>query len=210
MVNTYGIVSIFSASPTSFPRYALAEAAYDRPKSGYHAVGGFGVANNNGVILGPSLFLRARSKDKLSQKAALSWATDIKQWVRFVEVIQVGHKAPPYDFDLMAIDESTLKRYGDFLTRLTISKEGKRLTTATVRTKLMRVCFMYQWFADNGWYLGDLGGRAEQGNKRLSVRPMGFLAHIGQRKDKPTKLGPMGSAYAGASLRVAAKTCLGR
>lgn len=194
MRNQYGSVVVFSDVRAGFPRYALAEADYDRDRSGYFALGGFGVSNHNGVILAPSLFLRAVSKDRLTRKAALSWATDIKQWVRFVEAVQTQGQKVPYEFDLMSIDEAMLKRFGDLLTRLTVSREGKRLTTATVRNKLMRVCTMQQWFSDNGWYHGDLGPRAERSSKSFSIQPMGLLAHIYQRRQE-AKAGPMGSKF---------------
>lgn len=198
MTNDYGLVCIGKSPGGGFPHYALAETGYGlaRDKSGYFILGGFAVENNNGVILAPSLFLRSVSKNRLSRKSALSWATDVKQWVRFIEVVQVKQKKPPYTFDLMSVDQDMLKRYGDFLTRLTFSREGKRLTTATVRNKLLRVCTMQQWFADNRWYLGDLGPRAERASKSFSIQPMGLLAHIHKQRPKSSIEGPMGSAFA--------------
>lgn len=196
MYNDYHLIHIVDTPPASFPRYALAEAGYVGDTSGYFVLGGFGVANNNGVLLAPSLFLRAVCKDRLSRKSALSWATDIKQWVRFIEASQMKGKIPPYEVDLMSIGEETLKRYGDFLTRLASSREGKRLTTATVRNKLLRVCTMQQWFADNGWYQGDLGPRSGGATKRFSIQPIGLLAHIHNRRPIPHAEGPMGSKFA--------------
>lgn len=197
MFNDYGIVSIGNAPGTAFPRFALAETGYDRSKSGYFVLGGFAVQNHNGVILGPSMFLRAVSKDRLSKKSARSWATDIKQWVRFVEFVQVGRKEPPYEFDLMGVDEGTLARYGDFLSRHTRSRADCQLSTNTVRNKLQRVCAMQQWFADNRWFYGDLGPRAEVRATSRFPRPTGFLAHIHKRSaTSASKMGPMGSQFA--------------
>ena len=161
MFSEYGIVKIGEVPGAAFPRFTFAEAGYDRGKSGYFVLGGFAVQNHNGVILGPSMFLRAVSLDRLSKKSARSWATDIKQWVRFVEFVQVGRKDPPYEFNLMDVDEETLARYGDFLSRHTRSRADCQLSTNTVRNKLQRVCAMQQWFADNRWFYGDLGPRAE-------------------------------------------------
>lgn len=197
MFNDYGIVKIGNAPGAAFPRFTLAETGYDRSKSGYFVLGGFAVQNHNGVILGPSMFLRAVSKDRLSKKSARSWATDIKQWVRFVEFVQVGRKDPPYEFNLMHVDEETLKRYGDFLSRHTRSRADCQLSTNTVRNKLLRVCAMHQWFADNRWFYGDLGPRAEARVKSRSPRPTGLLAHIHSRSATgASKTGPMGSQFA--------------
>jgi len=192
----YGTVSVVKTPGPAFPRFTLAETGYDTDKSGYFVLGGFAVRNNNGVVLGPSMFLRAVSQGRLGKKSAQSWATDIKQWVRFVEFVQVGRKEPPYEFDLMNVDEETLKRYGYFLSNHATSRADCQLTTATVRTKLWRVCAMQQWFADNKWFYGDLGARAEAKANSRSTRPTGFLAHVHKRKAPAgSKKGPMGSQY---------------
>lgn len=197
MLAEYGTVSIMKMPGASFPRYAVAETGYGTDKSGYFVLGGFAVRNNNGVVLGPSMFLRAISKDFLTWKSARSWATDIKQWVRFVEFVQVGKKDPPYEFDLMKVDEDTLRRYGDFLVRIAKTRDGRQLSTSTVRNKLSRVCAMQQWFADNGWYHGDLGPRAQPTTNKRSTRPTGLLAHIhGRQTTKARRDAPMGSKYA--------------
>ncbi|MEM8958484.1 MAG: hypothetical protein AAGC86_11785 [Pseudomonadota bacterium] len=181
----------------TFPRFTLAETGYETDRSGYFVLGGFAVRNNNGVVLGLSMFLRAVSQNRLGKKSAQSWATDIKQWVRFVEFVQVGRKEPPYEFDLMNVDEETLKHYGYFLSNHATSRADCQLTTATVRTKLWRVCAMQQWFADNRWFYGDLGARAETKAKWRSARATGFLDHVHKRQAVVgSKKGPMGSQYA--------------
>lgn len=197
MLREYGLVSVMSTPGAAFPRYTLAEADYDSDRSGYFVLGGFAVKNHNGVVLGPSMFLRAVSKDRLTKKSALSWATDIKQWVRFVEFVQVGRRAPPYEFDLMNVDEETLRRYGDFLSRHAQSRTNRQLSTSTVRNKLWRVCSMQQWFAENRWFYGDLGPAAETKTNSRSARPTGFLAHVHTRRAPgASKRGPMGSQFA--------------
>lgn len=197
MLDKYRTVSIAKTPSPAFPRFTLTETGYDTDKSGYFVLGGFAVRNNNGVVLGPSLFLRAVSQGRLGKKSAHSWATDIKQWVRFVEFVQVGRKEPPYEFDLMNIDGETLKRYGYFLSNHARSRANCQLATATVRTKLWRVCAMQQWFADNKWFYGDLGARAELKANSRSARPTGFLAHVHNRNATPrSRMGPMGSQYA--------------
>ena len=197
LITECGLVKVGKLPGAAFPRFTLAATGYDTKKSGYFVLGGFAVRNHNGVVLGPSMFLRAVSKDRLSKKSARSWATDIKQWVRFVEFVQVGRKDPPYEVDLMDVDEETLKRYGDFLSRHARSSADRQLATATVRNKLWRVCAMQQWFAENRWFYGDLGPRAETKANSRSARPTGFLAHVhGRRATGASKKGPMGSQFA--------------
>ena len=66
MFNEYGVVRIGNLPGAVFPRFTLAEAGYDTVKSGYFVLGGFAVRNHNGVVLAPSMFLRAVSKDRLT------------------------------------------------------------------------------------------------------------------------------------------------
>ena len=202
LLSDYGIVHVIERPGTTFPRFTLAETGYDGSKSGYFVLGGFAVANNGGVVLAPTMFLRSSCKNRLARKSAQSWATDIKQWVRFVEAVQAGKRRPPYEIDLMVVDETTLKQYRDFLTRIARSRSGQQLATSSVRNKLMRVCVMYQWFADNGWYHGDLGPRAESSGDKFSIQPVGLLAHIHKRSSKRSHEAPMGSKLAlGAESR---------
>lgn len=196
MVDPSKGVYIIREPGSAFPRFTLAESGYRRDKKGFFVLGGFAVGNNNGVVLAPSLFLREICENRLSRKSGRSWGTDIKQWVRFVEVVQVKKRVPPYSIDLMSVDETTFKRYGDFLTRIARSSSGQRLSTSTVRNKMMRVCIMYQWFSDNRWYHGDLGPRAKDVGGRLRLQPRGMLAHIHKGYHPAPGRAPMGSRLA--------------
>ncbi len=75
------------------------------------------------------------------------------------------------------------------------TRRGERLAPKTIAAKIYRVCAMYAWFAEKGWFRGDLGPSALRKRGYRRGRASGG-AHSRTGGNEGTLLGPTGSALA--------------
>jgi hypothetical protein len=158
-------------------------------------LGCFRAENHNGVILPISLFMRTAARNRMDPKTAIAWAVDLKHWALFYEAVRCRGLEPPYDFDLFDAGEDDLLAYRKYLTGHARNQRGEPISPATASSKLYRVCEMYQWWADQGWYHRSLGDRAERRTRRRRAGYVPMLAHT-HRRGSAVECGPMGSAHA--------------
>ncbi len=179
-----------------YPDYATTvqfNARYPEETS-YPVIGGFRVANHNGTVLPVSLYLRSAARGRMDSKTAVSWATDLRHWLEFFERLRCRGQQSPYIFNLFDACEDDLLAYKRFLKEHKTNHAGDPLSPKTWSRKINRVCTMYQWWADQGWYHHTLGPRTELRSRRKPLPPTPLLNHI-RKPEYNSRLGPMGSVH---------------
>jgi integrase len=192
-----GNVYVFRNAFTVYPDYAIAihSDELNSEETSYPVIGGFRIANHNGIILPVSLYLRAAARGRMDPKTAASWATDLKHWVEFFERLRCRGKQPPYAFNLFDACENDLLTYKRFLREYKTNHSGDPLSPKTWSSKINRVCIMYQWWTDQRWYHRTLGPRAKLRGRSRFGSSASLLAHL-RKPENEYRLGPMGSVHA--------------